>query len=79
MTRECTGAPAGHAVAVTTGFRKLGRVFVALFSQVSEARQFLDGILGGCPVASDAILCISELAQMPAFIRPAASQAASSR
>jgi hypothetical protein len=38
------------------------RAFPATPSQVREARQFLSGILDGCPVADDAVLCISEMA-----------------
>jgi hypothetical protein len=38
------------------------RAFPATPSQVREARRFLSGILDGCPVADDAVLCISEMA-----------------
>jgi hypothetical protein len=62
MTRQRTGAPTGQAVARTTACRKLSRVFAALPSQVGEARRFVAGFLSGCPVAGDAILCLSELA-----------------
>jgi len=37
-------------------------VFAARPDQVREARKFLSAALEGCPVADDAILCISELA-----------------
>jgi anti-sigma regulatory factor (Ser/Thr protein kinase) len=36
--------------------------FPGLASQVGEARRFLAGHLGGCPVADDALVCLSELA-----------------
>ena len=29
---------------------------------IAEARRFLAAVMGGCPAASDAVLCISELA-----------------
>jgi hypothetical protein len=35
--------------------------FPGLTSQVGEARRFAAGHLDGCPVADDAILCLSEL------------------
>jgi Histidine kinase-like ATPase domain len=38
------------------------RVFAAIPASVGEARRFVAGILDGCPVADDAVLCISELA-----------------
>ena len=38
------------------------RAFPARPEQVAEARQFVRGLLGGCPVADDAVLCVSELA-----------------
>ena len=38
------------------------RAFPAAPGQVRAARQFLAGILEGCPAAGDAILCLSELA-----------------
>jgi anti-sigma regulatory factor (Ser/Thr protein kinase) len=38
------------------------RAFPATAPQVREARRFLAGILEGCPVSDDAILCVSELA-----------------
>jgi serine/threonine-protein kinase RsbW len=36
--------------------------FPATPERVREARQFLAGVLGGCPAADDALLCLSELA-----------------
>lgn len=36
--------------------------FPGLASQVGEARRFLAGRLDGCPVADDALVCLSELA-----------------
>ena len=38
------------------------QVFPAHPRQVGAARAFLAAVLGGCPAADDAILCISELA-----------------
>lgn len=38
------------------------QVFPADASQVGAARAFLAAILAGCPVAEDAVLCLSELA-----------------
>lgn len=37
------------------------RTFPAVPAQVGEARRFLAGLLDGCPVADDAVLCLSEL------------------
>lgn len=38
------------------------RDFAARPEQVGQARKFLAATLGGCPVADDALLCLSELA-----------------
>ncbi|HTT52547.1 MAG TPA: ATP-binding protein [Streptosporangiaceae bacterium] len=38
------------------------RAFPARPEQVAEARRFVRGLLAGCPVADDAVLCVSELA-----------------
>ena len=38
------------------------REFPARPEQVGQARRFLAVALGGCPVADDAVLCLSELA-----------------
>ena len=38
------------------------RVFPARPEQVGWARKFLAATVGGCPVADDAVLCLSELA-----------------
>ena len=38
------------------------REFPARPEQVGQARKFLAGALEGCPVADDAVLCLSELA-----------------
>jgi serine/threonine-protein kinase RsbW len=38
------------------------KAFPGTAEQVAHARQFLAGILGGCPARDDAILCLSELA-----------------
>lgn len=42
--------------------RKYERVFPSALSQVREARGFLAGVLHGCALADDAVLCLSELA-----------------
>jgi hypothetical protein len=57
-------ATARTSVAVTpvSASRTYDRVFVAVASQVGAARRFLAGALGGCPLADDALLCLSELA-----------------
>lgn len=38
------------------------RVFPAQPRQVAAARAFLAGVLAGCPVLHDAVLCLSDLA-----------------
>src|SRR3974377_105972 len=38
------------------------RVFPAVCGRVREARRFLTGLLDGCPVGDDALVCLSELA-----------------
>lgn len=38
------------------------RVFPGTPAQVGEARRFLAALLDNCPVAEDAVLCLSELA-----------------
>jgi anti-sigma regulatory factor (Ser/Thr protein kinase) len=38
------------------------REFAAVPEQVGQARRFLASAVGGCPVAGDAVLCLSELA-----------------
>ncbi len=48
--------PAAAAPPVTA------QVFPGDAGQVREARRFLAGVLGGCPAAADALLCVSELA-----------------
>jgi len=48
--------PAAAAPPVTA------RVFAGDAGQVRAARRFLAGLLGGCPAAGDALLCVSELA-----------------
>lgn len=40
----------------------IARVFPGGAGQVREARRFLAGLLGGCPAADDALVCVSELA-----------------
>jgi hypothetical protein len=42
--------------------RKYDRVFPGTPGQVSQARKFLAAALECCPVADDAVLCLSELA-----------------
>jgi serine/threonine-protein kinase RsbW len=48
--------PAAAAPPVTA------RVFAGDAGEVRAARRFLAGVLGGCPAAGDALLCVSELA-----------------
>jgi anti-sigma regulatory factor (Ser/Thr protein kinase) len=38
------------------------RMFWARPDQVREARRFVQGVLAGCPVSDDTVLCVSELA-----------------
>jgi hypothetical protein len=38
------------------------RVFPGRPDQVAQARRFVGRVLSGCPVADDALLCVSELA-----------------
>ena len=45
------------------------RAFPATPAQVREARQFLSGILDGCPVTDDAALCLSDLATCERMLR----------
>lgn len=60
--------PAGTSVrrasrlADRVSVRTYSRVFAARPDQVRAARRFMTGILAGCPVAADLILCLSELA-----------------
>lgn len=42
--------------------RTYSQIFAARPDQVRAARRFMTGILAGCPVAADMILCLSELA-----------------
>ena len=53
------GVPGSAATAA--GPRTCIRSFRARPDQVREARQFLAQILGGCPTATDALVCLSEL------------------
>jgi serine/threonine-protein kinase RsbW len=55
-------ASAPHAAEPAASVRKHCQVFPAAPSQVRQARNFLAAALGACPVADDAILCLSELA-----------------
>src|SRR5579863_8070893 len=59
-----TGAhtAAEHVDEVPAPVRTVEKVFPALPAQLGEVRRFLAGLLGGCPVADDAITCLSELA-----------------
>jgi anti-sigma regulatory factor (Ser/Thr protein kinase) len=50
-------APAPATAGVTWS-----RAFPATPCQVGQARRFLAGLLGACPAADDALLCLSELA-----------------
>jgi Histidine kinase-like ATPase domain len=54
--------PGSAAVPPVSAPRTYDRVFVAEPSQVGAARRFLADALGGCPMADDALLCLSELA-----------------
>jgi len=55
--------PAGTSPRAAAAPPRMGdQVFPARPDQVREARKFLRAALEGCPVADDAILCISELA-----------------
>jgi len=47
---------------VTARARTWYRTFPARLEQVGQARRFLALALKGCPVADDAVLCLSELA-----------------
>jgi hypothetical protein len=62
MTRAGTSATPRQAEMGTTPCRASCKTFVAVPSRVGEARRYLQGVLVGCLVASDAILCMSELA-----------------
>lgn len=52
----------GHGEGRAASVKEYLRTFPAVPGQVREARGFLADILVGCPVADDAILCLSELA-----------------
>jgi Histidine kinase-like ATPase domain len=53
---------AACSAAAAAASRKGDRVFPAGPDQVREARRFLSAVLAGCPLADDAVLCVSELA-----------------
>jgi serine/threonine-protein kinase RsbW len=52
----------GTASAAATSPRTRTRSFRATTDQVREARRFLAQLLGDCPLAVDAVACLSELA-----------------
>jgi serine/threonine-protein kinase RsbW len=56
---ECTSPTRGGT---TRPLLTWSRTFRATPAQIPEARKFLRTALNGCPVADDAILCVSELA-----------------
>ena len=58
MTRGATRG--GTALGGPAGAHQ--RAFPARPEQVARARRFVRGLLAGCPVADDAVLCVSELA-----------------
>jgi hypothetical protein len=53
---------ASHGPHATASARTWIREFPARPEQVGQARRFLAFALEGCPVADDAVLCLSELA-----------------
>lgn len=55
------GAGVGVRETSTAPLIGWSRAFPATPTQVSEARQFLTGIVDGCQAADDAVLCLSEL------------------
>lgn len=57
---ESSPGPGGAVIAASPHPRT--RSFRATADQVSEARRFLAQILGDCPLATDALACLSELA-----------------
>jgi len=61
---EFTLGPLAHAgcPCAPAPVRKHGRVFPATPRHVREARAFLAAALYDCPIADDAVLCLSELA-----------------
>jgi hypothetical protein len=54
----CDGGPS----AALAPLRRYAQVFAGRPDQVRAARRFMTGIMDGCPVAGDSILCLSELA-----------------
>ena len=60
MTSLAEIAP--HRITPAAPPGRYDRVFSATPSQVRQARKFLAAALDGCPIADDAILCLSELA-----------------
>jgi hypothetical protein len=57
-----TGRPRSRSTVVTAPPRKHHQVFPARPDQVRQARKLIRAALEGCPVADDAVLCVSELA-----------------
>lgn len=52
----------GRQTQATSAPQTWSRVFPGRPDQVRHARQYLARVLDGCPVADDAVLCLSELA-----------------
>jgi anti-sigma regulatory factor (Ser/Thr protein kinase) len=59
--RSAPGQPAADGAAAGST-RAFARSFPATTAQVRDARQFLAQALGDCPLAGDALTCLSELA-----------------
>jgi serine/threonine-protein kinase RsbW len=57
-----TDAASHRGPQATASVQTWGREFPARPEQVGQARRFLALALEGCPVADDAVLCLSELA-----------------
>jgi hypothetical protein len=62
MTPTGMHTAAQHADEVPAPVRMVEKVFPAIPAQLREVRHFLAGLLGSCPVADDAVTCLSELA-----------------
>jgi len=57
-----TNTASHHSALPARPVRAWTREFAARPEQVGQARKFLAAVLGDCPVADDAVLCLSELA-----------------